>query len=149
MNTIHIAQGPGTETYGVDQLFAGDTPAVTTEDKHFAASQGAFAQYVPLYFDPADGLYKTWAPGNILSAVTAYAIPDLAVAQRAALYTAGCFNIDAINWPASTNQEQVDLAANAAGSNSKLAFRKLLYSDKRVLNVGLRVGEEAPPEVLD
>ena len=149
MSDIHIAQGPGEEVFSVPQLFAGDTPAVSTEDKHFAAAQGAFAQYVPLSFDPVDGLYKAWAPGGIISAVTAYAVPDLAVAQRAALYTGGCFNIDAIAWPASTNQEQVDLAVNAAGSNSKLAFRKLLYSDKRVLQVGLRVGVEAPPEVAD
>jgi hypothetical protein len=149
MSTIHIAQGPGAEDITVPQLFAGDVPAVATLDKHFPASQGAFAQYVPLSFDEADGLYKAWAPGDPISAITAYAIPDLAVPQRAALYTGGCFNIDAIAWPASTSEEQVDLACNIAGANSNITFRKLLYSGSRVLQTGLRVGAEAPPEVAD
>lgn len=53
MNTIHIAQGPGDESYDVPQLFAGDTPAVVTRDVRVAASQAAIPQYTPLAFDDA------------------------------------------------------------------------------------------------
>lgn len=151
MNTIHIAQGPGDESYDVPQLFAGDTPAVVTRDVRVAASQAAIPQYTPLAFDDADGLYKPWAAGDVISGVTAYAIPDLAVDQRAAVYLGGCFNVDAIAWPASTSEADVELAMNAAGSNSLLQFRKPLWSDKRVAAGGLAVGPGnlPPPEVAD
>lgn len=149
MGNIHIASGPNEEATTVPQLIAADTPAMVTKDVLIDSTQGALAQYVPLKFDPVDGFYKAWAPGDAIAAITAYAIPDAAVDQRAALYFAGCFNIDAIAWPASTSEEQVLLACHASTANSLLHFRKLLYSDKRVLASGLRVGVVAPPEVAD
>ena len=151
MNTIHIAQGPGAESYDVPQLFAGDTPAVVTRDVRVAASQATIPQYTPLSFDEADGLYKPWAAGGAISAVTAYAVPDLAVDQRAAVYLGGCFNVDAIKWPAGTSEADVEAAMHASTANSLMQFRKLLYSDKRVAAGGLAVGpgNTPPPEVLD
>lgn len=148
MNTIHIAQGPGDESYTVPQLFAGDTPAVTTRDVLVASAQGAIPQYTPLQFDAATGTYVAWAAGTAISGVTAYAIPDLAVDQRAAIYLGGCFNVDAIMWPAGTAEAAVEAAMNASTANSLLQFRKLLYSDKRVLASGLGVGPGMmpPPE---
>lgn len=151
MNTIHIAQGPNEEAVSVPQLIAGDTPAMVTRDVKVASAQGAFSQYVPLSFDAVSGNYVAWAAGAEISAITAYAIPDLATDQRAAVYTGGCFNVDAINWPASTSEADVEAAMNAAGANSLLVFRKLLYSDKRVAAAGLAVGpgSQPPPEVAD
>lgn len=150
MSTIHIAEGPGDETTTVPQLFAGDTPAVVTRDIHVDGSQ-SFAQYAPLTFDPADNLYKAWAPGGAISAITAYAVPLVAGGQRVAVYVGGCFNVDAIAWPTGTGEADVEDAMNANASNSLLQFRKLLYSDKRVAVSGLAVGPnvQPPPEVPD
>lgn len=153
-NTIHIAQGPGEESTTVPQLFAGDTPAVVTRDVPFVSAQGAIPQYTPLTFDPATGRYVAWTAAALaadalpISAITAYAIPDLAVDQRAAVYIGGCFNVDAIAWPASTTENDIEAAVNASAHNSLLQFRKLLWSDKRVDATDLDVGpgNQPPPE---
>ena len=128
MTTIHIASGPNEETTTPPQLFAGDTPAVATKDVLFTAAQGAFAQYVPLSWDATNNIYIAWADGATIDALTAYAIPDQAVDQRAGVYVAGCFNYDVIAWPGSTTETMVE-EATAKGGNLK--FRKPLYSDKR------------------
>jgi hypothetical protein len=113
---------------------------MATRDVLFPAALPAIAKYTPLSF--ATGAYKVWAAGEVIYGVTAYAIPNQAVDQRAAIYTAGMFNIDAINWPADTDED--DVAAATIGSQCQ--FRKLLYSDKRVDQSGLLVGPafEAP-----
>lgn len=151
MNTIHIAQGPGDESYTVPQLFAGDTPAVTTRDVPFLTAQAAIPQYTPLTFDAATGTYVAWAADATvqpISAVTAYAIPDLAADQRAAVYVGGCFNVDAIAWPAGVTENDIEKAVNASAHNSLMQFRKLLYSDKRVdaTNLAVGPGHQPPPE---
>jgi hypothetical protein len=138
------AQGPIDEVTTVPQLIAADTPAITTIDVPFLAAQGAFAQYAPLTYDPATGTYIAWVADAALNAIAAYPI------QRHAVYTAGCFNIDAIAWPEGTSEEAVKKAMAHASSNSMLVFRKLLFSDKRIAQVGLEVGDgdTPPPEVL-
>lgn len=134
-NTIHIATSGADEVFpGEQPIMAGDTPPMATRDVLFPAALGAIPQYTPLAF--ALGAYKVWVVGEIVSAMTAYAIPDQAVDQRAAVYTAGMFNIDAVNWPAATTEDQVATAT----INSQVQFRKLLYSDKRVVKSGLLVG---------
>jgi uncharacterized membrane protein len=64
------------------------------------------------------------------------------------VYIGGCFNVDAITWPASTTENDIEAAVNAAGHNSLLQFRKLLWSDKRVDATDLDVGpgNQPPPE---
>ncbi len=135
VNTIHIATSGADEIFpGENPIMAGDTPPMVTRDVLIPAALAAIAQYVPLSF--ATGAYKVWAAGEVISAMTAYAIPDQAVDQRAAVYTAGMFNIDAPVWPAGTTEEMVATAT----ANSQMQFRKLLYSDKRVVKSGLLVG---------
>ena len=156
MSTIHIAQGPGTEEITIPQLFAGETPPVQTRDVAFLAAQGAIPQYTPLMYVAASGTYVAWTAvadptaglANPVSAITAYAIPDQAVDQRCAVYTGGCFNVDAIAWPASTTEIDVEAALNATRNNSNLVFRKLLWSDQRVDPTDLDVGpgNQPPPE---
>lgn len=119
-NEIHIASGPNEEVVGVDTLLAGDVPAFGTRDAVFAASVG---QYVPL-----DASLNTWAAGEPIAALSAFAT---VAGERKSIIISGCFNIDRINWPAGTTEAQVEAAMLAAGSNSNLVFRKLLYSDKR------------------
>lgn len=107
----------------VPQLFAAETPAPVTTDILFPA--GAVDQFVPLTTG-----YAPWdptpsgggAPGPII-AVTAYAVPG---GTRAAVYHAGCFNLDAIDWPSDTTEALVQ----AATENTQIKFRKLLYSHK-------------------
>ena len=115
----------------VPQLFAGDTPPVVTTDVLLPA--GAVAQYVPL--GPG---YAAWAAGDEIVALTAYASPG---GVRAAVYQAGCFNLDAIAWPAGTTEAQVQ----AASQSSQLKFRKLLYSQYRTGDEGAP-GNEAGPQ---
>ena len=114
---INYASGPGEDSVDVPQLFAGETPAVATQDVLLPA--GALLQFVPL--GPG---YAPWAAGDEIVAITAYGTPG---SKRAAVYTAGCFNIDAIRWPATTTEAQIQ----AASETSQLKFRKLLYSQKR------------------
>lgn len=114
---IHYASGPNEGSVEVPQLFAGETPPVSTRDVLLPA--GAVAQFAPL--GPG---YAPWAAGDAVVAVAAYAHPG---GGRAAVYDGGCFNIDAIAWPAGTTEAQVQ----AASETGLLKFRKLLYSQKR------------------
>lgn len=145
-NTINIAQSFTDDAYAADTpIMAGDTPPLATRDVLFPLALGAIPQYTPLsYDDVTTNAYKPWAAGEQIVGVTMYAIPDSAADQRAAIATAGMFNIDAINWPAGTDEDEVA----AATVNSQVQFRKLLYSDKRVDKSGLPVGpgNEAPTE---
>lgn len=85
-------------------------------------------QYTPLSWDDTGNAFKLWAVGEKVAAITMYDIPDSASNQRAAVAIAGQFNVDAINWPATTTEAQV-----ADGqSGGVLSFRKLLFSDKRI-----------------
>jgi hypothetical protein len=135
--TNHIAQSFTDDVYAGNQpLMAGDTPPMATRDVLIPAALAAIPQYTPLGY--AAGAYKVWAVADgAVAAVAAYAIPDSASDQRAAVYTAGMFNIDAIAWPGGTTEAQVQTAQ----ANSQLQFRKLLYSDKRTTATAATVGE--------
>lgn len=134
-NTINIAGSYSDDVYAGDiAIMAGDNPPVATRDLLMVTALGAIPQYTPLSF--ASGAYKVWAAGEVISAMTAYAVPDQGVDQRAACFTAGMFNIDAVNWPATTTEDQVA----AATVNAQLQFRKPLYSDKRTTKSGVLVG---------
>ena len=126
MDTIGIAESfTDTNTAVAQQVLLGPC---TTRDVLIPAALNAIAQYVPLSWDDTANAFILWAVGAKIAAITAYAIPDSASAQRAAVYVSGQFNIDAINWPATTTEAQV-----ADGqSGGVLTFRKLLFSDKRV-----------------
>lgn len=115
---INYASGPGEDSVDVPQLQAAETPALATQD--VVLPTAALLQFVPL--GPG---YAPWAAGDEIVAVTAYA--KAAGVTRCAVYTAGCFNIDAIRWPAMTTEAQIQ----AASETSQLKFRKLLYSQKR------------------
>lgn len=126
-NNIHIASGPNEEAITVPQLFAGDQPAVATQDVLIPLALGAIPQYTPLSWDDTGNAYKVWAAGEKVKAIAAYDIPDSASDQRAAVYIAGMFNQDAITWPGGTTEAQIADAQEAG----LLRFRKLLSSDHR------------------
>ena len=130
-NNLGVAGDSSLGVTHIPQLFAGDTPALQTTD---VLIPGAHDQHVPL--GPG---YAAWAPGQPIIALTAYKV---AAGKRAAPYTAGCFNIDAIRWPSGTTEAQVQTATE----QSQLKFRKLLYSDKRTGNEVL--GKDAGPAIV-
>ena len=136
MDTINIAQSFTDEvTNAVQPVLLSE---VTTVDMPIPAALGALAQYTPLSWDDTANAYILWAAGAKVAAITAYAVPDSASVQRAAVYTHGVFNIDAINWPAATTEAQV----HDAMSGGALQFRKLLYSDKRIDGASIEVGPD-------
>lgn len=126
----HYAEVEKVDAPNVDGLFAGDAPAPSTIDVELTVTGTALQQFVPLQRSEA-GAFEPWAAGNEIAAITAYGVP--VGTSRAAVYVAGCFNIDAIRWPADTTEAQVQAAARGM-----LVFRKLLWSDKRT-------GTEPPP----
>lgn len=116
-NTLGIAASVDLGRTDVPQIFAGDTPAVVTQDVVIPAAK---AQYVPLGPD-----YAAWAAGQPIIALTAFA--HTGTNQRKAVYTAGMFNIDMIAWPNGTTEAQIQKATE----QGMVKFRKPLYSDKR------------------
>lgn len=128
MGEIHIASSGPDETFTPPQLFAGDTPAVVTRDIEIPAALSAIPKNTPLSWDDTGNAYKLWAAGEKVAAVTAYAIPDSGSVQRAAVYTGGMFNQDAVAWPGGTTEAQI---TDAQSGSTVLQFRKLLYSAKR------------------
>lgn len=132
MSEIHYAESDVSDTGSrPPQLFAGDTPPVSTQDIAITVAGTALLQYQPLQMDGTTGAYEPWAvaDGLPIAAITAYEAPI--GTQRIAVYTEGMFNIDAIVWPATTTEAQVQVAATMG-----CKFRKLLYSDKRTGNEG-------------
>ena len=112
-----IAQGPGVGRVDLSTpLIVAETPPIVTTPVLLPA--GARDKYVPL--GPG---YAAWAAGDDIIAITVYATPG---SVRASVYRAGCFNVDAVNWPADTTFAQVQ----AAAENSPFEFRRLLWSDK-------------------
>lgn len=125
--SIHYAESAQQDGAQPPQLFAGDTPAVVTQDFELTAA-AVWPQFTPLARG-VDGGFELWAAGAEIAAVTAFEIPVGTV--RKAVYTEGMFNIDAINWPAETTEDEVE-----AAQTGNLRFRKLLYSDQRTGNEG-------------
>lgn len=129
---IHYASGANAEDTGLPpQLMAGDTPAVVTQDFAITVSTNPIAQFAPLKWD--GGNLVPWTAGSEIAAITAFGLPVGTL--RKAVYTAGMFNIDAINWPSGTTEAQVQ-----AAQSGMLRFRKLLHSDKRTGNESAYVG---------
>lgn len=128
---IHYAERETGTAPNQDSLFAGDAPAPATVDIAITVATNPILQFAPLQQDSTTLAYEPWEAGNPIAAISAFALP--VGAQRKAVYVAGCFNIDAIRWPASTTEAQVQ-----AASSRMLVFRKLLWS-------GQRTGTEPAP----
>lgn len=119
-----VASGPIEENLGrPPQLYAGDTPPLSTQDFTITVATTAIPQYTPLR-RAADGAITPWVAGAAVFAVAMYPIP--VGTSRAALATEAMFNIDALAWPAGTTEVQA-----MAGMSGNVKYRKLLYSDKR------------------
>lgn len=129
---IHIASGANAEDFSLPpQLYAGDTPAVVTQDFSITVSGTAIPKHTPLKRD--GGNHVPWTAGSEVAAVAACDLP--VGTYRKVLYTAAMFNIDALKWPAGTTEAQAD-----AAQTGMIRYRKLLHSDKRTGNESQYVG---------
>ena len=122
----HYAELEKVAVANQDSIFAAESPAPATIDVAITVAGAAIPQFVPLQIDET-GAYTPWTAGNEIAGITAFALP--VGTQRKAIYVAGCFNLDAIRWPNTTTEAQVQ-----AASTGMLIFRKLLWSDKRTGN---------------
>ena len=128
---IHYASGANAEDTGLPpQLMAGDTPPVSTQDFAFSLVT-AIGQFVPLTRDGDS--FEPWAAGDQVDGISAYGIPT--GDSRAAVYTEGMFNIDALAWPEGTTEVQAMTAMTG-----DVKYRKLLHSGQRTGNESLEVG---------
>jgi len=131
---IHYASGANAEDTGLPpQLIAGDTPALATQDFLIVVSTNPIKQFTPLKNN--SGALVPWTAGSEVAAIAAFDLP--VGTARKAVYVAGMFNIDAINWPTGTTEAQVEAAQITGGM---IRFRKLLHSDKRTGNESQYVG---------
>lgn len=129
--TTNYASGANIEDTGLPpQLFAGDTPQVVTQDFPFDPTT-AIGQFVPLTL--VGDQFVPWTVGDYVDAVSAYPIP--LGESRAAVYTAGMFNIDALQWPEGTTEAEA-----MAAMRNNVKYRKLLYSGARTGGESAEVG---------
>lgn len=107
---------------GPVELLAGDTPAVVTDYCIPGATLAGtgIPQWTPVFVDPATravtlAVQGTTAP-NAITVCTLEA--GSAAATTLPIYKVGCFNINALNWPASydTTAERISAFAAAAGT---------------------------------
>ena len=110
-----------------ESLMAADTPAIADQDFAITVATNPIPQFYPLMLSA--GAIVPWVAGNPIYGVSLYLMP--VGVQRAAIRVAGMFNIDAMRWPVSTTEAQVQSA-----QTGMVRFRKLLYSDKRTGNEG-------------
>lgn len=115
------------------ELLAGDTPAIVTFSASYTAAQAAAG--IPMN-TPVDVDYETGvityplaegAKPNAITLGTLRAGTGGGAAGRMAVYKAGCFNINALNWPASLATEAARLAAFDLAS-SQIYVKKPYYS---------------------
>lgn len=127
---------------GLVELFAGDTPAPVTISATYGADLAAagIPAYTPVRVDfesgeialaaaevPADGETPA-VPAVVPNAITVGVLRAGGSAEgRMAVYKAGCFNINALNWPDHLADEEDRLAAFDLAS-CQIYVKKPYYS---------------------
>lgn len=99
---------------GQAELLAGDTPALVSLDGVAGALGAAgLPAWTPVVYDRATGAISAAEHGTAApNAVTAHAVtPGSPAGSAVAVYSVGCFNINALNWPASFDTEAKRRAA--------------------------------------
>lgn len=103
-------------------LFAGDTPAVVTDQAENGGA--AIAQFVPVGVVTATGKLKAWDPASVDGSQVAIGVTAQPIAANTTgpVYKAGCFNHAALTWPAATDT----LAERKAAFNGTMIVVKAL-----------------------
>ena len=128
--TPGLAQFQSDTIGGLVELFFGDTPAPVTEAGSYTAALGTagIPANTPVVFDT-----ETRAISLVADAATkanAITVGDLLPGSPAgsmAVYRAGNFNINALNWPAALNTESLRFAAFDL-SKGQIYVNKPFYS---------------------
>lgn len=119
-----VQPAPGLAAYqsdtvgGLVELWAGDTPAPVTISASYSTTLAAagIPANTPVDVDFESGAISlvdgtTITKANAVTVGTLVAGAGGGVAGKMAVYKAGCFNINALNWPASLATEAARLAA--------------------------------------
>lgn len=113
-----LAQFQSDTVGGLVELYAGDTPAPVTISGKYSTTLAAsgIPAYTPVDLDFETGNISlvdgtTITKANAITCGTLTAGAGGGVAGEMACFKAGCFNINALNWPASLSTEAARLAA--------------------------------------
>lgn len=116
------------------ELLAGDTPAIVTFSGSYSAALAAsgIPMNTPVDCDFETGAINlidgtTYTKANAITVGTLLPGAGGGVAGRMEVYKAGCFNINALNWPASMATEAARFAAFDLAS-SQIYVKKPYYS---------------------
>lgn len=120
-----------TDSFSQVELFAGDTPQVVTDYGIIGGSLNAagIPAWTPVFVDPVTraitlAVHGTTAPNAITVAATPAGV---AATSSVPVYKAGCFNIRALNWPASYDLDTERFSAFAAAAGTQI-FVKLPFN---------------------
>lgn len=110
------------------ELMAGDTPAVVTDIAVIpsAIATPGLPARTPVFVDPSTKVMQLAVQGTLApNAITIVDIPAGAAANsNTPVYKAGCFNIRALNWPASYDTDAERYGAFAAAADCEIYIKK-------------------------
>lgn len=113
------------------ELFAGDTPAPVTISAKYSGELGTAGipanTPVQVNFETGDLALVDGTTVTKANAITCGTLVAGSPAGSMGVYKAGCFNINALNWPASLDTEAERLAAFDLAS-SQIYVKKPYYS---------------------
>lgn len=131
----HGIAGIQRDTFTQIELFFGDTPLPVTEDATLpeALATAGVAQWTPVHLNHETrklSLVDLDAEEPVLAnAVTVFTVdPESPAGVACSVYTAGHFNINAINWPATVDTEAKRRGAFAAETANQIRVSKPYYS---------------------
>lgn len=128
--------GVQTDAFTQIELFFGDTPAVVTEDAIVPAAiaTAGLAAWTPVFVDPATRVISLADNNAGGTGVNANAITVVGVDAGSpadiglSVYSAGHFNMNALNWPAEYATEADKRGAFAAAGNNQIRVSVPFYS---------------------
>jgi len=122
-----------TEEFTTVELFAGDTPHVVTDTSTVpeALATAGIPAWTPVFVDPATRVVSLAVydadPGDAVvpNAITVATVqPGSPADTSMPVYKAGCFNIRALNWPASFDSNDKKFAAFASATDAQIYIKE-------------------------
>jgi hypothetical protein len=125
-----------TDSFTQTELFFGDTPAVVTEDAIVpsAIATAGLAAWTPVFVDPATRVISladndAGGTGVNANAVTVVGVDAGSPADIGlSVYTAGHFNMNALNWPAEYTTDAHKRGAFAVATANQIRVSVPYYS---------------------
>lgn len=115
---------------GAVELFCGDTPLPVTISANVPAALAATGvpAWTPVKVDHETGDISLVTGAVVPNAITVSIVRPGSPAGRAPVYKAGCFNINALNWPAALNTDALKFGAFDAMTNGQIVIKKPYYN---------------------